>query len=116
MREKDFEAIAMARILKAYQNEDCATLGAFLVENYTEEVQQAACGALKDIASEDSVRILLDILFGIDSDVETKALIIRTLSDIMTEEDMEQIKVDYNVAADTVSMKVFRVLRRCIAQ
>ena len=114
MREKDFETIAMRRIEKAFSEEDCEMLGAFLNENYTSDVKSAACYALRELASDDAVKQLLDALFSFGWDIELKALIIRMLSDILTEEDIDAVEQNYHVKQNDRSRKLFYVLKQCV--
>ncbi len=114
MREKDFETIAMRRIEKAFSEEDCETLGAFLNENYTAPVKSAACYALRELASDDAVKQLLDALFSFGWDIELKALIIRMLSDMLTEEDIDAVEQNYDVKQNDRYQRLFYVLKKCV--
>lgn len=114
MREKDFDAVAIARIGRALEENDARLIGSYLVENYSQTVRRAACAALGCLCNEESVRELLDALFRYDLGTESEAEIIKTLSEMLTEEDLEQVRIAYDVSTDRRLLKLYTVLDRCV--
>ena len=114
MREKDFDAVALARIERAYAQKDASYIGGYLVENYSQTVKDAACRALGALCSEEGLKELLDALFGGELGRNTQAQIIKTLSLILTKEDLEQIRSFYDVCRNEQSMLLYSVLDRCV--
>ncbi|MBQ7847732.1 MAG: hypothetical protein IJZ37_07470 [Clostridia bacterium] len=114
MREKDFEAVALARIERAKKERDTATLGGYLVANYAFSVRLAACEALGGLYQEEAVKELLDALFRYDLGRDMEVQIIKTLSGMMTEEDLEQVRIEYDVSTDSHTLGLYTVLDRCV--
>ena len=114
MTEKDFEAVAQSRIARAERERDTAVLGGYLIENYTDGVRLASIEALGRICSEESVRELLDALFRYNLGRDTEAQIIKTLSRMLTEEDLEQVRIEYDVTTDGRALQLYSVLDRCV--
>ena len=114
MTEKDFELVARKRIDRAEEERDAAILGRYLVENYTDSVRFAAIEALGRLCSDEGLKELLDALFRYTLGKETQVQIIKTLSGLLTEEDLEQVRVDYNVTSDKRTLRLYSVLDRCV--
>ncbi len=114
MREKDFEMMAQMRIERAKKEEDCKTLSMFIVENYPASVREVACRALGELSSEESVSELFDALFCHPLNVETEAMIISTLSTLISPEDLEECTASYDISSDNRTMKLYTVLNHCL--
>ena len=99
MRGKDFDAVALVRIKRAFDRNDAAHIGGYLIENYSQTVKNAACEALGALSSAESLKELLCALFYRKPQKETEAQIIKTLSFMLTKEDLARVRALYALCA-----------------